>query len=285
MQHNYQPGDRVYINRDCASGRQGAEYQAVPGTVKDTGTAEENGEKVPVVLVERDDGQRGAGPRGLWMCRLQDLGPAELQLGEHVRHYSWPDGVFTVAAVTYDNTGAAHYSLNSHGPDRLWKNPEKVPRGALEVVSPTTPPPPENLPGDIYAAAADSVLRYTGDLTAAGKSRTIPAQPPLNDGARFPSTLPNDSAARKEYPLAAVLFGQFPAAMVAVAHHSYKGNQKHNPGKPLQDNRTLSNDDGDCILRHQLEGDFEGVAWRALRQLQKKLEAEGAPVAPLATFE
>lgn len=107
---------------------------------------------------------------------------------------------------------------------------------------------------------------------------------PLNDGARLPSTLPNGSKERKEYPLADVLFGQFPAAMVAIARHSYKGNDKHNPGEPLQDNRALSKDDANCIMRHLLEGDYEAVAWRAVRLLQKKLEQEGAPVAPLAMF-
>lgn len=111
-----------------------------------------------------------------------------------------------------------------------------------------------------------------------------PDSPPkLNDGARVATTLPNDSAERKKYPLFRTLFGQFPAAMVAIAHHSYKGNEKHNPGKELQDNRSLSLDDEDCIMRHLLEGDYEGVAWRAVRLLQRKLEAEGAPVAPLAT--
>ena len=105
----------------------------------------------------------------------------------------------------------------------------------------------------------------------------------LNDGARFPSTLPNDSEARKQYPMAEVLFGQFPAAIAAVVHHSWKGNNKHNPGLPLQDNRSKSMDDENCILRHLSEGDYEGVAWRALRLLQRKLEAEGAPTAPLAT--
>ena len=112
----------------------------------------------------------------------------------------------------------------------------------------------------------------------------VSCQPaPLNDGARFPSTLPNDSEARKQYPIHDVLFGQFPAAVVAVAHHSWKGNNKHNPGLPLQDNRSKSMDDADCLLRHLAEGDYEAVAWRGLRLLQRKLEAEGAPIAPLAT--
>lgn len=110
----------------------------------------------------------------------------------------------------------------------------------------------------------------------------VPA-PKLNDGARFLTTLPNDSEARKQYPIHDVLFGQFPAAVIAVAHHSWKGNNKHNPGLPLQDNRSKSMDDADCILRHLAEGDYEAVAWRGLRLLQRKLEAEGAPIAPLAT--
>lgn len=107
----------------------------------------------------------------------------------------------------------------------------------------------------------------------------------LNDGARFPSPLPNDSAARKEYPLFDVLFGQFPAAVTALAHHSYNGNQKHNPGQPIQHARNKSTDHQNCILRHLMEGDYEAVVWRSMALLQEKLEEEGAPVAPRATFE
>lgn len=102
-------------------------------------------------------------------------------------------------------------------------------------------------------------------------------------GARIPCTLPEDSDSRKQYPIAEVVFGQFPAAIIAVSHHSYKGNNKHNPGLPLQDNRSKSTDDANCLMRHLAEGDYEAVAWRALRLLQRKLEEEGAPVAPLAT--
>ena len=106
----------------------------------------------------------------------------------------------------------------------------------------------------------------------------------LNEGARFPSTLPNNSAERKTYPLYSVLFGMFPSALVAVAKHAYNGNARHNgPDAPVQDARDKSTDDADCIMRHLLEGDYEGVAWRALRLLQKTLEDEGAPVAPRAT--
>jgi hypothetical protein len=136
---------------------------------------------------------------------------------------------------------------------------------------------------DKIAVGGVTTVRREVDLTPNYRNEDERA-PHLNEGARIPSTLPDDSAKRKQYPVASVMFGQFPAAIMAVAHHSWKGNNKHNPGKPLQDNRSLSNDDEDCILRHLAEGDYEGVAWRSLRLLQKKLEAEGAPVAPLATF-
>ena len=45
---------------------------------------------------------------------------------------------------------------------------------------------------------------------------------------RLKSPLPEDSAARKEYPLLRGLLDYFPAALAAVAKHSYEGNKKHN---------------------------------------------------------
>jgi len=111
------------------------------------------------------------------------------------------------------------------------------------------------------------------------------------------SFLPSDSAARKTVPLASGLFDYFPAALAAVAHLSWAGNEKHNPGEPLHDARDKSTDDADCLLRHLVErGKTDEivakdgriirvrhsacVAWRALRILQKELEAAGAPIAP-----
>ena len=35
-------------------------------------------------------------------------------------------------------------------------------------------------------------------------------------------------------------------------------------------------------MRHLMEGDYVGTAWRALALLQKHLEAQGAPIAPAA---
>ena len=43
--------------------------------------------------------------------------------------------------------------------------------------------------------------------------------------------LPTDSDERKTYPLYSGLFAYFPAALAAIAHHSYVNNAKHNPGR------------------------------------------------------
>jgi len=96
--------------------------------------------------------------------------------------------------------------------------------------------------------------------------------------------LPEDSAERKKYPLYSGLLMYFPAALVAIAHHSYKGNEKHNPGQPLNHDRAKSDDEPDALMRHLIEGDEDlvGMAWRALSMLQKDLEAKGAPIAPAA---
>jgi hypothetical protein len=93
---------------------------------------------------------------------------------------------------------------------------------------------------------------------------------------------PEDSAARKEYPIYSGFLQYFPAAIAAIANHSYKGNQKHNPGLPLHHDRAKSDDEPDALARHLMEGDLVGMAWRAMSLLQKHLEANGAPVAPAA---
>lgn len=91
---------------------------------------------------------------------------------------------------------------------------------------------------------------------------------------------PEDSAERKTFPVYSGVLAYFPAALAAVSHHSYLGNEKHNPGQPLHHDRAKSGDEADAMIRHLLEGDYVGMAWRALSLLQKDLEAKGAPVAP-----
>ena len=66
-------------------------------------------------------------------------------------------------------------------------------------------------------------------------------------------SLPTDSAERKTYPLFSGLFGYFGAALAAVAHHSWKSNEKHNPGQPLHWSMDKSDDHADCVLRHLLD--------------------------------
>lgn len=91
---------------------------------------------------------------------------------------------------------------------------------------------------------------------------------------------PEDSAERKTYPVHSGVMRYFPAALAKVAHHSYLGNEKHNPGEPLHWARGKSDDHLDAAGRHLIEGDLAGAAWRILAALQLQCEAEGAPMAP-----
>jgi hypothetical protein len=94
-------------------------------------------------------------------------------------------------------------------------------------------------------------------------------------------SMPRDAAERKNAPVYSGVLRYFPDALVAVAQLSKKGNDQHNPGKPLHWDRTKSQDEGDALMRHLLEAgtfDTDGirhsakVAWRALALLQKELE-------------
>ena len=86
--------------------------------------------------------------------------------------------------------------------------------------------------------------------------------------------LPKDAEERKTYPLYRGLFLYFPDALAAVAHLSWKGNQQHHPDKPLHWDKAKSTDELDALLRHILEEDWDAVAWRALANLQRKLDDE-----------
>ncbi len=94
--------------------------------------------------------------------------------------------------------------------------------------------------------------------------------------------LPTDAQERKSAPIYSGVLQYFPDAIVAVAQLSKKGNDQHNPGKPLHWAREKSADHHDCLLRHVMEAgtiDTDGVrhsakvAWRALASLQLELEA------------
>lgn len=91
---------------------------------------------------------------------------------------------------------------------------------------------------------------------------------------------PEDSVARKSYPVYSGVLRYFPAAIAAISHHSYLGNLKHNPGQALHWARGKSDDHLDAATRHITEGDLRGAAWRILAALQLEEEANGAPMAP-----
>jgi len=94
--------------------------------------------------------------------------------------------------------------------------------------------------------------------------------------------LPVDAKERKQHPVASGVLDYFPDAIVEISHVSWKGNEQHNPGKPLHWDRSKSTDEADTMLRHFLQRgsrDTDGMrhtakmAWRALALLQKEIEA------------
>lgn len=105
--------------------------------------------------------------------------------------------------------------------------------------------------------------------------RPAPVEYVQSNGA---PVLPGDSAARKATPIASGVLDYFPLALAAVARHSKRSNEKHNPGEPMHWSRGKSDDHADCIIRHLIDrgtidpdsGELHDVAlaWRALAQLQ-----------------
>lgn len=90
------------------------------------------------------------------------------------------------------------------------------------------------------------------------------------------------SAERKEAPVWSIMAKYFPDALMAIARHSKKANDKHNPGEPLHWAREKSKDHLECAARHLLTpdeidpdtGEIElvGATWRCLAALQLREE-------------
>lgn len=106
--------------------------------------------------------------------------------------------------------------------------------------------------------------------------------------------LPTDAKERKATPLYSGLVKYFPDALAAVAQLSQIANEQHNPGTPVHWDRSKSTDELDCLLRHLFEAgtiDSDGVrhstkvAWRALANLQKELEAAQTEETPHEAHE
>lgn len=101
---------------------------------------------------------------------------------------------------------------------------------------------------------------------------------------------PVDRQARKAQPLFQGCLMYFPDALKAVAEHSRKANDVHNPGERLHWSKDKSKDHADCIARHLLDIGPEwdavdpelgslhatALAWRALALLQTVLERQKA---------
>lgn len=90
------------------------------------------------------------------------------------------------------------------------------------------------------------------------------------------------SAERKEIPLWSIMSRYFPDALAAVARHSKKANDKHNPGEVLGWQRHKSGDHLECAARHLITPDeidpdtgeleLTGATWRCLAALQLREE-------------
>lgn len=92
------------------------------------------------------------------------------------------------------------------------------------------------------------------------------------------------AAERKATPVFSGVLKYFPDAIMAVARCSYAATRQHHPGAPMHWDRSKSPDELDAMTRHVMEAgkiDSDGVrhsakvAWRALANLQKELEAAG----------
>jgi hypothetical protein len=110
------------------------------------------------------------------------------------------------------------------------------------------------------------------------------------DSFTAPKGLPTEAQQRKDIPVYSGFIKYFPLAIAAVAELSRKGNDQHNPGKPLHWDRSKSGDELDAQSRHLLDmastgedaADTDNVyhatknAWRSMANLQKLLERKRA---------
>tara|TARA_R100001460_G_scaffold6614_2_gene17317 strand:+ start:8069 stop:8344 length:276 start_codon:yes stop_codon:yes gene_type:complete len=88
-------------------------------------------------------------------------------------------------------------------------------------------------------------------------------------------TLPTNAEERKAIPIYTGFVKYFPDAMAAVAKISLKGGIQHGQTpETLHWDRSKSGDELDAMMRHVIDEDWAQVAWRAMANLQKKIEEE-----------
>jgi hypothetical protein len=97
--------------------------------------------------------------------------------------------------------------------------------------------------------------------------------------------LPTDAKERKDIPIFSGFISYFPDAIIEVTKVSKRGNDQHNPGKPLHWDRSKSRDELDALTRHLVDSTRPGISvdekiadaaartWRSLADLQKLCEA------------
>ena len=84
--------------------------------------------------------------------------------------------------------------------------------------------------------------------------------------------LPEDALERKGIPIYSGVIRYFPDALVAVAKLSRRGNDQHNPGKPLHWDRSKSGDELDAMMGlHSQMKDGNKTAWTALNNIREIL--------------
>lgn len=87
--------------------------------------------------------------------------------------------------------------------------------------------------------------------------------------------LPEDAEERKAIPIYTGFIDYFPRAIAAVSHLSLIGGIQHGQtAETLHWNRSKSGDELDAMMRHVIDKDWEQVAWRAMANLEKKLEMD-----------
>lgn len=116
-------------------------------------------------------------------------------------------------------------------------------------------------------------MKYDDQLGSAAYGIPAPRKEPLRDYT---------SAERKAMPIDAGCLQYFPDALAAVARVSVKGNEKHNPGRPLHWSRDKSTDHAECVTRHRLTPDAidpesgephrNHALWRLLADVQEHEE-------------
>ena len=85
--------------------------------------------------------------------------------------------------------------------------------------------------------------------------------------------LPVDPKERKSVPVYTGFIKYFTRAIAEVAKISYIGGLQHGQTpETLFWDRTKSKDELDAMMRHVLDEDWAQVAWRAMANLEKKLE-------------